>query len=126
MKAKTGRSTLDDPPYRLARPQVDLPVPATGADALLLLDNSYAAVKDFFLQYYPKARFDLPLDPENHPLCLSVRLSRDDLAALQGLNARFTNASGDVSERTVPGIHENEPSPGITAARWSGGLRIER
>ena len=126
VKAKTGDNTLEDRPYQLARPEVDLPVPETGADALFLLDSYYAAVKDVFLQYYPTARFDMPSDPEGHPLGLSVRLRRDELAAQQGLNARFTGPPGGPEKLIVPRIDENWSGRNVTAAQWSGGVRVER
>ncbi len=126
MKAKTGRNTLDDRPYRLARPEVDLPVPDTGADALFLLDSYYAGVKNFFREYYPSARFEMPMDPERHPLGLSVKLTHDELAALQGLNAQFTRRRDADKQLVVPGIDENWNGRDVTAAQWHGGVRVER
>lgn len=125
MKAKMGRNTLDDRPYRLARPGVDLPLPDTGADVLLLLDAYYAGVKDFFLQYYPTARFEMPLDPEKRPMLLSVRLTHNELAALQGLNAQFMRARGGVEKLVVSRLDEKWSQRKVTAAQWSGSVRVE-
>ncbi len=126
VKARTGRNTLNDRPYRLARPEVDLPVPDTGADALFLLDSYYATLKDFFLQYYPTARFETPSDAEAHPLGVSVKLTRDELAAQQGLNAQITHARGSGEKLIAPHIDENWSARNVTAAQWRGGVRVER
>ncbi len=126
MKAKTGANTLDDRPYLLARPEVDLPVPDTGHDALFLLDSYYSGVKDYFLQFYPDAEFEMPRDPEGRPLCLQVRLPRNALAAVQGLDARLTRADGRVETEIVPQIEVDWSGKDIHSATWSGGLRVER
>jgi 4-amino-4-deoxy-L-arabinose transferase-like glycosyltransferase len=126
VKAKTGKNTLDDRPYLLARPEVDLPVPETGTDALFLLDHYYWNVIDYFGQYYPDAAFDRPIDTENRPLCVRGRLSRSALAAVHGLRARFVRTDGTVEEAIVERIDEDWSGRDIRSAAWSGGLRVER
>lgn len=126
IKAKTGANTLDARPYLLARPEVDLPVPDTGHDALFLLDSYYWGVKDYFLQYYPDAEFEMPRDPEGRILCLQVRLPQRALAALQGLDVRLTHTDGRVETETVRQIDVDWSGRGIRSAIWSGGLRVER
>lgn len=126
MKAKTGANTLDHPPYLLARPEVDLPVPDTGSDALFLLDSYYWGIKDYFLQFYPDAEFERPSDPEGRKLCLQVRLPQSALAAVQGLDARLTRTDGSVATETVRQIDADWSGKDIRSASWSGGLRVER
>lgn len=125
VKQKTGRNTLEDRPYRLARPEVDLPVPDTGTDALFLLESAYWPLRDYFLSYYPSANLELVRDAEQRPLYVRAQIAEQALQAAQGLHARFTSSHGTVDERIVPQIDERWTQRDVTAAQWSGGLRAE-
>ncbi|HVR31062.1 MAG TPA: PA14 domain-containing protein, partial [Thermoanaerobaculia bacterium] len=125
VKERTGESTLDRPPYRLAQPEVDLPFPARGGDVLLLLDAYYWPVRDHFLATYPSARLDLVADEEDRPMYLRVEIARAEVAALQGLEARFTSARGEVESKVVDAIAETWSGRDVAVAEWRGGLRVE-
>lgn len=113
IKKKTGGNALADPPYRLIRPETDLPVPATGPDALFLLSADYWPVRDYFLSLYPSARIELVSGPAALPLYVRMRIPARVLAELQGLQRR---------EELAP--RQANGSPG--SVRWSGGIRVER
>ena len=126
MKSKTGRNTLDDPPYYLARPEVDLPVPDSGHAALFLLDTYYESVMDYLRSYYSAAQIELARGQSGTPLYLRARVSESDLAAIQGLTARWTRGDGRVEEQRVANIDENWAGRDVTMAEWQGGLRVDR
>jgi hypothetical protein len=125
MKEKTGENTLDRPPFRVARPDADLPFPDRGLDVLLLLDEYYWHVRDHFVRFYPGARLERVTDEENRLLYVRVTIPRAEVAALRGLEARFVAADGAVETRVVERIDESWGGRDVTAAEWSGGLRVE-
>ena len=125
VKEATGENTLDRPPYRLARPDADLPFPAHGGDVLLLLDAYYWHVRDHFLGVYPSAALELVADEEGRPLYLRVEIARAEVEALHGLAARFTTTAGAVDARIVDRVEESWRGRDVVAAEWSGGLRVE-
>lgn len=126
VKAKTGRNTLDDRPYRLARPEQDLPVPDTGHDALFLLDTYYESVMDYFRLWYPGAEIEKVYWRGELPLYIRARVPRSELAAIQGLNARLTRADGSVQELVVSSVDDIGTRGEATAVEWTGSLRLER
>lgn len=107
VKKTTGGNALTDPPYHLIRPETDLPVPATGKDALILLSADYWPVRDYFSNLYPSARPELVRGPQDHPLYVRMRIPGQTLASLQGLRKddRPTRSQG---------------------SSWSGGIRVEK
>lgn len=126
MKAKTGQNTLDDRPYRLARPEVDLPLSDGGQDALYLVDSYYWPVVDYFKRLYPAALYELVRDQEQHPLYVRARIPKEQIAALQGLRLRVREAGGAIVDRIVPSLDEAWTMPAPQAAVWTGSLRADR
>jgi len=125
IQEKTGRYMLNEPPYHLARPEEDLPIPNAGSDALFLLDDYYRSVMDYFRSFYPDAQAETVLGLSNIPLYFRVRVPQSDLAAIQGLDARFTHADGTVEQRVVANIDEDWQQQDVTSAEWTGSLRLE-
>ncbi len=113
VKKQTGGDSLHDPPYHLLRPETDLPVPATGTDALFLLSSKYWSVRGYFLSLYPAARIELIRGPGNLPLYMRMRIPAKVLADLQGLQRK---------ESPPPG----ETKRGSASFEWSGAIRIEQ
>lgn len=125
VKAQTGQNTLDIRPYQLIRPGVDLPLPVNGHDALLLLDSTYWALRDYFSSFYPKARMDLIQMPDGSPLYMRIQLANADLAALQGLTETSTLADGSTPQRVVTQISADEGQAQPSAVTWEGGIRLD-
>jgi hypothetical protein len=107
VKKKTGGNALADPPYHLIRPETDLPVPATGTDALFLLSADYWPVRDYFASLYPAVRLELVRGPQDHPLYVRMRIPGQTLASLQGLRK---------DDRPIRS----------QGSSWSGGIRVEK
>jgi len=128
VKERTGRNTLDDPRpyYQLIRPEIDLPVPDTGHDALFILGSWYWGVMDYFRLFYPEAQIELVRGKADATLYSRARVSQPELAAIQGLTAHFTHANGLVVERTVAVIDADWGQQDVTAAEWRGSLRLEQ
>lgn len=120
-----GRNTLQDPPFSLARPEVDLPVPAGEGGALLLLDNYYVHVLDYVRFFYPEARIEQIYGPGQAPLFLQIGLSRDSLQALHGLTLQLEGADGAVITRQVVDLGEGLVGD-ARRATWQGSVRLER
>jgi len=125
VKYKTGRNTLDDRPWHLARPEQDLPVPDVGHDALFLVDSYYEPVMSYVRSFYPQAQMETVRWRDAIPLYLRVRVPHSELAALQGLEARFTGADGNLIERVASQIDEDWSQQDVTSAEWSGNLKLE-
>jgi len=125
VKYKTGRNTLDDRPWHLARPEQDLPAPDVGRDAIFLLDTYYQPVMDYFRSFYPQAQIETVRWRDEIPLYLRVRVPHSELAALQGLEARFVGADGKLIERVASQIDEDWSQQAVTSAEWSGNLKLE-
>lgn len=112
VKKKTGRNALADPPYHLIRADTDLPLPATGKDALLLLSSNYWPIRDYLRSFYPAARVELISGPGGLPLYVRMQIPAAMIEQLQGLRRGTDRAS------TAMG--------GEKAVQWSGGLRVDR
>jgi hypothetical protein len=125
VKRETGRNTLDDRPYHLARPEQDLPVPDSGQDALFLLDTYYWPLMDYFRLFYPKAEIEKVYWRNEVPLYIRARVPQSELAAIQGLTARLTHADGQVEERVVGSVDKDWARGDVVSAEWSGSLRLE-
>lgn len=117
---------LDNPPYRLARPEVDLPVPAEPGGALFLLDLYYSSVLDYFRLFYPNLEVSTESGPGGGPLYLRLWIPPADLAALQGLNAEVRRADGSVLTLPLPAFQGEGAGANVASIRWWGGLRLER
>lgn len=125
-KERSGRNALEDPPYRLARPAVDLPVPPRGGDALFLIDPYYAAVADYFYLFYPGAVIETVTGAGGGPIYLRIRIPAGDLEAVQGLNLTRIFANGERETIPVPGFNVPQNEQPLNRVRWEGSLRIER
>lgn len=126
MKPVRGINTLDDPPYRLVRPEDTLPIPDTGQDAVFLLDLAYQPVADYFTTFYPNAVIETVTPEGSRPLYLRVTVPQSDLTAMQGLNfnARLPGGqtqSGESAGLVLPGTVE-----GADWVEWQGSLLLER
>jgi PA14 domain/Dolichyl-phosphate-mannose-protein mannosyltransferase len=124
VKSKTGHNTLDDRPYRLARPEQDLPVPDTEHDALFLLDTYYESVMDYFRLWYPGAEIEKVYWRGELPLYIRARVPRSELTAIQGLDARLTRADGSVQEIVASNVDEIWSRSEVASAEWNGSLRL--
>jgi len=125
-KKKTGRSLLDAPPYHLARPELDLPLPDTGRDALFILDLNYASLVDYLRSYYPDAQMEEVRDRHGSPLYLRLRIPRSNLARLHGLSYQLTYSDGTHAEGITDTIAPVWGDKQVSTAEWSGNLRVER
>jgi hypothetical protein len=124
-KSEKGRNTLDNPPYKVLVPEVNLPVPNDGHDVLMLLDSDYWPVRSFITSLYPGAHLDLVSLPDGSPDYMRVRVSRDQVAALQGLTEDLTFADGHRETATVPGITANKIDTRVTQVTWTGAIRLD-
>lgn len=120
---------LDHPPFHLARPEVDLPVPATGAGALFLLDPYYQAVMDYFLLFYPNAEIRMEQGPGGGNIYLRAWVPAEDLNRLQGLNAepRGNDGAAQPTRQTSGAAPFQLEGVGadVASVLWTGSLRLE-
>ena len=124
VKEQTGLNTLDDRPYKVILPEVNLPVPDSGQDVLMLLDSEYWPLSDFFASIYPDARMELIRLEDGSPIYLRVEISRQQVAAVQGLRQRWSATDGRLKERIVQQIESVTEAPSA-AVEWEGVLRLE-
>jgi hypothetical protein len=124
VKKATGRNTLDDPPYGQVSLEEDLPVPDTGHDTLLLVDIEYRPLMSYFRRFYPSATLETACAPDGSPIYVRARLSRADLAATAGLNARMSTAGGAIHEHVVRSPEATEIPADAVRVEWDGSLRI--
>ncbi len=126
---KMEANPLDNPPFQLARPEVDLPVPASGGGALFLLDPYYASVMDYFRLFYPNAEIRMETGPGGGNIYLRAWVPADDLNALQGLNAEVRRGDGSTQSLAVPAFQmdnvEGDAEGDIASVVWTGSLRLE-
>ena len=123
VKAKTGRSTLDDPPWRAVRFEQDLPLPSDGRPAMLLLDAQYLQVIDFLKHFYPGAAVEPVIGADRAVLYLRIRLSAEQMAATSGLVSR-SGSSPSVTERVVPTVEGAGRPPDAGPVSWDGAVRV--
>lgn len=112
-------------PFHLARPEVDLPIPATEGGALLLLDSYYLAVTDPIRAFYPNAEISPVKGSTGAELFLRIWLPEAELAAQQGLHLTIIYADGRSETRHVPDL-ARPPADGVRQLTWDGSLRLER
>ena len=124
---RTDQNPLVSPPFQLARPEVDLPIPANPSGALLLLDTKYNAVSGSVTSLYPNADVSLERGPGGVPLFLRIWIPADDLLAQQGLTLTITGTDGIVEQRVVSDFTlPDDVSAGVTpqTVTWEGSLRL--
>ena len=124
-KRTTGRSDLDAPPFRPVSLEQDLPIPATGRDALLLVDAYYEPMLDYVREFYPGVSVEPARAPDEGQMYLRLRLSAAERAAAQGLRARVTQSRGGVRDLVTPELSGSSLPSGASRADWSGGLLVE-
>ncbi|MCL4831819.1 MAG: glycosyltransferase family 39 protein [Caldilineaceae bacterium] len=122
---KMEANPLDTPPFHLARPEVDLPVPATGSGALFLLDPYYQSVMDYFRIFYPNADIRMEQGPGGGNIYLRAWVPAADLDRLQGLNAEIRRGDGSTQTLTLPGFSLDGAGGDVTGVTWRGSLRLE-
>ncbi|MEZ4638432.1 MAG: PA14 domain-containing protein [Caldilineaceae bacterium] len=124
VRDQVTQNPLDAPPYQLARPEVDLPIPANPSGALLLLDTQYSAVTGVVTSLYPNAKISVQRGPGQTPLFLRVWIPADDLRVQQGLALTIQGRDGNTETRVVRDL----ASPTDIAAQrltWEGSLRLD-
>ena len=124
-KSQKGVNTLDNPPFKTILPEVNLPIPDDGQDALILLDNNYWPLRDHITSFYPQAQMDLvQLRPEE-PLYMRVKISKEQIAALQGLDELVTYADGRQEQRIVSQVEFSASDSPLKEVTWDGAIRLE-
>lgn len=124
-KRRAGRSALDAPPFHTLAVEEDLPVPATGGDALFIVDQYYLPMLDYVRQFYPGLRTEVAQAPDGSPMYLRIHLSADDLSRAQGLSARITGPGGATQVRVTRGVDATAADAGVTRVEWFGGLQLK-
>ena len=122
IKAKTGKNTLDEPPYQVALPEVNLPFPDHGQDILMLLDNEYWPLRDYITSLYPQARMELVSLADESPLYFRIKIPQSQIAKRQGLTQQITYFNGRTEERAVSQVEVSDPQ--IKEATWEGAIRL--
>ncbi len=125
IKSKTGKNTLDDRPYHVVVPEVNLPVPDDGHDVLILLDTDYWPLRDYIASFYPQARLELVRLSDNSPVYMRVQVPRTQVAALQGLTERLTYADGRSEERAVSQVELKPEDIQAKEIAWQGAIRLD-
>lgn len=123
IKAKTGKNTLDDRPYQVASPEVNLPFPDQGHDILMLLDSDYWPVRDYIASLYPQAQMELVKLSDESPIYFRIKVPESQVSELQGLTQHITYFDGRSEDRSVSQIEVNDPQ--INEAAWEGAIRLE-
>ncbi|MBI1294721.1 hypothetical protein GC175_07155 [bacterium] len=127
MDKRTDLNPLVSPPYQLARPEVDLPIPTNPSGALLLLDTKYNDVRSSVTDLYPNADVSLERGPGAVPLFLRIWIPAGDLLAQQGLTLAMRGADGSAEQRVVTDFALPDDIPaGATpqTLTWEGSLRL--
>lgn len=125
VKSQTGASTLDNPPYHVVLPEVNFPLPDTGRDVLILLDNNYWPLRDFLTSIYPEAKIELQTLTDDSPIYIRMEIPHEQIAALQGLTETITYANGRTEDRAVTEVKMDVDGQQISEIRWAGAIRIE-
>ena len=123
IKAKTGKNTLDDKPYHVALPEVNLPFPDHGHDILMLLDSEYWPLRDYVTTLYPEARMELVSLSDGSPIYFRIELPESQISELQGLTQHVTFLDGRSEEHAVSQIEVSDTQ--ISEASWEGAIRLE-
>jgi hypothetical protein len=125
IKAASGENTLDERPYRAILPQVNLPLPDSGRDVLMLLNTDFWPMRDFITLLYPGAEMELVETSYGLPIYMRVRLPQEQVAALQGLTERKTYADGRQEERVVSQVDLSAGEAAEADVEWDGSIRLE-
>lgn len=123
IKAQTGKNTLDDRPYQVALPEVNLPFPDHGHDVLMMLDSDYWPLRDYVTTFYPQANMELVGLADGSPLYFRIKIPQSQIAERQGLTQQITYADGRTEERAVSQIEVGDAQ--ISESTWEGAIRLE-
>lgn len=124
MKAKTGKNTLEERPYHVIMPEVNLPLPDDGQDALVLLDSDYWTLRDYITAFYPDAQMELVKLANDSPIYMRLQLTHDQISRIQGLTRRVTYADGRSEESAVSGVEFVPGDAQVSRVTWEGGLYV--
>jgi hypothetical protein len=125
VRDQTGTDPLEEPPFHLMRPEVDLPVPSGSGDALILLDSYYWSVIDYVRRFYPNAQIEQVPSFDGEPLYVRVRITAQELASIQGLNVQLIYEDGRIEERRVAQVGPVEHDGATSQVEWQGSVRVE-
>lgn len=123
MKAKTGKDTLEDRPYGVALPEVNLPFPDDGHNILMLLDSDYWPLRDFITSFYPQAHIELIRLADESPIYFRIEIPLAQISELQGLTQHITYLDGRSEDRSVSQIEVSDAQ--ISESSWEGAIRLE-
>lgn len=123
IKKVSGKNTLDDRPYGIVLPEVDLPLPDNGNDILILLDADYWPLRDYITFFYPEASMELVTLPDETAIYMRVQIPHAQVSALQGLTENITYSDGRLEQRVVSQIKVDDTQ--INEASWEGAIRLE-
>lgn len=125
IKARTGENTIDNRPYHVVLPEVNLPLPDDGHDVLMLLDSEYWDLRNYVASFYPESQMTLVRLPDGSPIYMKVEITQEQIAALHGLTERLVYADGHEEEQRVSQIELHEADEDIVEASWEGAIRLE-
>ncbi|HET9909962.1 MAG TPA: PA14 domain-containing protein, partial [Anaerolineales bacterium] len=123
IKEKTGQNTLEDRPYRVALPEVNLPFPDNGHNVLMLLDSEYWSLRDYITSFYPQANMELIRLADDSPIYFRVEIPHAQIAELQGITQHITYLDGRSEIGSASQIEISDPQ--IREALWEGAIRLE-
>jgi hypothetical protein len=123
IKAETGKNTLEEAPYHVVLPEVNLPFPDHGQNILMLLDSEYWPLRDYIKTFYPQSSMELVSLTDETPLYFRVEISHSQVSDLQGLIQNIVYADGRTQEQVVSEIKLNDAK--ISEASWEGAIRLE-
>lgn len=126
-QAGGGPVSLDRPPFQTLAPATDLPLPATGRDALLLLEPEYWAVVDYFRGFYPGLEAATERGATGQPLYLRLRIAGAERQRLAGLAKTGPGASGSI-RLPLTGVYDFAVPTGqilrVDSIEWTGPRRL--
>jgi len=123
IKSRTGKNTLDEKPYQVALPEVNLPFPDHGHDILMLLDSEYWPLRDYITALYPQAHTKLVSLSDGSPLYFRIQVPESQISRLQGLVQHITYSDGRTEQQAVSQIEVHDTQ--ISEVTWEGAIRLE-
>lgn len=133
VRGQVAENPLEHPPYRLARPEVDLPLSAAGNGALLLLELHYESLLGYVTGFYPNAEVQMVRGPGDVPLFWQIRIPLADLMVYRGLMRTLITTNGKSTVEQVVGFdlpaqiesaQIESVQTDIRELRWTGTLQV--
>ena len=126
------RRAAESSQYQILRAPIDVPLDAgkVGAGAAIYLEPREASVYRLLKLYYPDAHFEEVRPPSGgEPLFYVAAVSREQLAARQGLQATYTPSGGETLSSVRPDTQavwafEVGADAAPFAFTWSGALHV--